>query len=74
MLPELPGTSPNVMGMIFEKYSDESTHVAGRGGEYVVVPGFGWSNGVLIWAGDVFGSALKAPVCGDIQAANVTNV
>jgi alpha,alpha-trehalase len=28
-------------GMIMEKYSDESTNIAGGGGEYEVVPGFG---------------------------------
>ena len=72
VLPELPSSSPDANGTIFEKYADNSTDVAGGGGEYAVVPGFGWSNGVLIWAGDVFSHELKAPDCGNIEAANVT--
>ena len=44
---------------------------SGGGGEYEVVEGFGWSNGVLIWMGDVFGRELKTPDCGDITAAEV---
>jgi alpha,alpha-trehalase len=72
VLPELPASSPDANGTIFEKYADNSTDVAGGGGEYAVVPGFGWSNGVLIWAGDVFSHELTAPACGHIQAANVT--
>lgn len=35
-------------GIMFEKYADNSTNSAGGGGEYDVVKGFGWSNGVLI--------------------------
>ncbi|KAH7382719.1 Six-hairpin glycosidase-like protein [Phaeosphaeria sp. MPI-PUGE-AT-0046c] len=66
---QLPGAQGN--GTIFEKYADESTNAAGGGGEYEVVEGFGWSNGVLIWAVDVFGEKLKAPECGDIEAANL---
>ena len=72
VLPDLPNSSPNANGTIFEKYADNSTDVAGGGGEYAVVPGFGWSNGVLIWSGDVFSHELRAPDCGDIKAANVT--
>ena len=41
VLPDLPNSSPNANGTIFEKYADNSTNVAGGGGEYVVVPGFG---------------------------------
>ncbi|KAI1115170.1 Six-hairpin glycosidase-like protein [Nemania sp. NC0429] len=55
---------PEAQGIIFEKYSDESIDVAGNGGEYEVVEGFGWSNGVLIWAADTFGNKLKRPDCG----------
>lgn len=54
-LPRLPGIEdPDAQGIMFEKYSDESINVAGGGGEYEVVEGFGWSNGVLIWAVDTF--------------------
>lgn len=73
VLPELPGSSPNANGTIFEKYADNSTNVAGGGGEYTVVPGFGWSNGVLLWAGDIFSHELKEPDCGNLEAAQVTS-
>ncbi|KAI1304703.1 Six-hairpin glycosidase-like protein [Xylaria venustula] len=69
-LPRLSGIEdPNAQGIMFEKYSDESINVAGGGGEYEVVEGFGWSNGVLIWAVDTFGNKLKRPDCGDLEAA-----
>ncbi|KAI0543143.1 Six-hairpin glycosidase-like protein [Xylaria digitata] len=67
-LPRLGGIEdPKAQGIIFEKYSDESINVAGGGGEYEVVEGFGWSNGVLIWAVDTFGNKLKRPDCGDLE-------
>jgi alpha,alpha-trehalase len=66
---QLEGSEGN--GTIFEKYSDESTNAAGGGGEYEVVEGFGWSNGVLIWAVDQFGQRLTTPECGDITAAHI---
>ncbi|KAI8947137.1 glycoside hydrolase family 37 protein [Xylaria longipes] len=70
-LPRLGGIDdPEAQGIIFEKYSDGSINVAGGGGEYEVVEGFGWSNGVLIWAVDTFGNKLKRPDCGDLKAAN----
>ncbi|KAI1467392.1 glycoside hydrolase family 37 protein [Daldinia caldariorum] len=50
--------------------SDDSTNVAGGGGEYEVVEGFGWTNGVLIWAVDTFGNKLKRPDCGNLTAVN----
>ncbi|OAA37892.1 trehalase precursor [Metarhizium rileyi] len=67
--PRLEGLGDGETGAMFEKYSDESTYVAGGGGEYEVVQGFGWTNGVLIWAVDVFGNALRRPDCGDLKAA-----
>ena len=66
-VPQLPGADGN--GTIFEKYSDEAINARGGGGEYVVVEGFGWSNGVLIWAVDEFGQRLRTPDCGNITAA-----
>lgn len=66
---QLPNSQGN--GTIFEKYSDEATNAAGGGGEYTVVEGFGWSNGVLIWAVDQFGQRLTTPECGNITAANI---
>jgi alpha,alpha-trehalase len=68
-VPKLANAQGN--GTIFEKYADESTNAAGGGGEYEVVEGFGWSNGVLIWAVDLFGEKLKTPECGNITAANL---
>ncbi|GAP90318.1 putative glycoside hydrolase family 37 protein [Rosellinia necatrix] len=68
-LPRLDGIAdPKAQGIMFEKYSDESTNVAGSGGEYEVVEGFGWSNGVLIWSVDTFGNKLKRPDCGRLEA------
>ena len=69
--PQLQGVSPGAVGTMFEKYADNATNVAGSGGEYEVVEGFGWTNGVLIWAADVFAEkGLKRPECGDIEAAH----
>lgn len=68
--PQLSGLSDEDVGVMFEKYNDNSTNVAGGGGEYEVVEGFGWTNGVLIWAVDTFGNELKRPDCGDIEAAS----
>jgi alpha,alpha-trehalase len=65
--PQIQGAQGN--GIMFEKYSDEATNARGGGGEYEVVEGFGWTNGVLIWAADVFGEQLKTPDCGNITAA-----
>lgn len=67
--PKLPGTSAAANGIMFEKYADNATDVAGGGGEYTVVEGFGWSNGVLIWAADTFAGQLQRPQCGNITAA-----
>ncbi|KAF2260283.1 trehalose [Lojkania enalia] len=66
--PQLEGFDANQTGIMFEKYADNSTNVAGGGGEYQVVEGFGWTNGVLIWAVDTFGQQLKTPECGNIEA------
>lgn len=54
---------------MFEKYSDQSLNEAGSGGEYEVVVGFGWSNGVLIWTADTFRNQLQTPVCDDLVNA-----
>ncbi|VUC26789.1 unnamed protein product [Clonostachys rosea] len=70
--PKLQGLSDQDVGIMFEKYADNSTNRAGGGGEYEVVEGFGWTNGVLIWTVDEFGNQLQRPDCGDIQAAHTT--
>lgn len=70
-MPKLQGVEADVNGVMFEKYSSESINGAGGGGEYTVVEGFGWTNGVLIWIMDVWGDVLTRPDCGDVQAADV---
>lgn len=70
--PQLEGLAPEDVGVMFEKYADNATNVAGGGGEYEVVEGFGWTNGVLIWAVDTFGDELTRPECGDLDAADVS--
>ncbi|KAI1107730.1 glycoside hydrolase family 37 protein [Jackrogersella minutella] len=70
--PQLEGFGPDDTGIMFEKYADNSTNVAGGGGEYEVVEGFGWTNGVLIWAVDTFGNKLQRPDCGNLTAANTS--
>jgi alpha,alpha-trehalase len=67
--PQLQNAQGN--GTMFEKYSDESTNARGGGGEYTVVEGFGWTNGVLIWAADQFGPQLTTPDCGNITAVEI---
>lgn len=69
--PQLAGLNDADVGIMFEKYDDDSINHAGGGGEYEVVEGFGWTNGVLLWAVDTFGNELKRPNCGNITAANV---
>jgi alpha,alpha-trehalase len=69
--PQLPGFGPEDVGIMFEKYADNATNIAGGGGEYEVVEGFGWTNGVLLWAVDEFKNELTRPDCGDLEAADV---
>jgi len=72
LTPQLQGVGDGAKGTMFEKYADNSTNLGGTGGEYEVVEGFGWTNGVLIWAVDTFGDQLTRPDCGNITAAHVT--
>ncbi|PFH57581.1 hypothetical protein XA68_14845 [Ophiocordyceps unilateralis] len=67
--PKLANLAASDKGIMFEKYADNSTNSAGGGGEYEVVEGFGWSNGVLIWAADSFAQHLARPNCGEMEAA-----
>lgn len=52
---------------MFEKYAETALNEAGSGGEYEVVVGFGWSNGVLIWVVDTFRDKLQTPACASAQ-------
>ncbi|KAF9018966.1 glycoside hydrolase family 37 protein [Hymenopellis radicata] len=55
--------SVNNTGNMFEKFSSLDVDSAGRGGEYTVQAGFGWTNGVVLWVASVYGNVLVAPVC-----------
>lgn len=69
--PQLTGfDSAGDVGIMFEKYGDNSTNAVGGGGEYEVVEGFGWTNGVLIWVVDTFNNRLTRPDCGNLTAAS----
>jgi len=57
---------------MFEKFSIRDVDSAGRGGEYTVQAGFGWTNGVVLWVASNFGNQLVVPVCPD-PLADVTN-
>ncbi|KAF8955266.1 trehalase [Flammula alnicola] len=50
-------------GNMFEKFSILDIDSAGRGGEYTVQAGFGWTNGVLLWVASNYGSVLDTPNC-----------
>jgi len=55
--------SINNTGNMFEKFSNLDVDSAGRGGEYTVQAGFGWTNGVLLWVASNYGSVIAAPQC-----------
>ena len=46
---------------MFEKYHALNVGYPGGGGEYIVQEGFGWTNGVVLWILDKFGSNVTAP-------------
>ena len=51
---------------MFEKFSNLEIDSAGRGGEYTVQAGFGWTNGVALWVAHTYGGILDAPTCPEI--------
>lgn len=69
VLPRLSEAELNVTGStssnghMFEKFSNLDIDSAGRGGEYIVQAGFGWTNGVLLWVASRYGKVLAAPQC-----------
>ncbi|KAI0053998.1 glycoside hydrolase family 37 protein [Auriscalpium vulgare] len=69
LLPRLSDQALNLSGSInntgnmFEKFSIQDIDSGGRGGEYTVQAGFGWTNGVLLWVASNFGKQLVAPNC-----------
>ncbi|KIM43068.1 glycoside hydrolase family 37 protein [Hebeloma cylindrosporum] len=78
VLPRLSDAELNVTqsitntGNMFEKFSNLDIDSAGRGGEYTVQAGFGWTNGVLLWVASNYGSVLDAPNCPPLLAASTT--
>ncbi|ORY08311.1 glycoside hydrolase [Basidiobolus meristosporus CBS 931.73] len=48
-------------GKLFEKYDATRPGLPGGGGEYTVQDGFGWTNGVTLWALNQYGDELQAP-------------
>ncbi|KAF9265183.1 trehalase [Marasmius fiardii PR-910] len=58
--------SVNQRGNMFEKFSNLDIDSAGRGGEYTVQAGFGWTNGVVLWVSSVYGNVLVQPQCPDL--------
>ncbi|KIM20124.1 glycoside hydrolase family 37 protein [Serendipita vermifera MAFF 305830] len=76
---ELPGLLPRLSnetlnltsstdqnGHLFEKFSALDVDSAGRGGEYAVQAGFGWTNGVLLWIASEYKDVLVRPICPNI--------
>ena len=53
---------------MFEKFSISDIDSAGRGGEYTVQAGFGWTNGVVMILASEYGGVLVAPQCPDLLA------
>jgi len=74
LLPRLSDSELNVTlstsnnGNIFEKFSNMNVDSAGRGGEYTVQIGFGWTNGALLWVASNYGSVLASPQCPNLLA------
>lgn len=56
---------------MFEKFSASDVDSAGRGGEYTVQAGFGWTNGVALWAASNYGNILTAPTCPPLLGGGV---
>ncbi|PIL35118.1 hypothetical protein GSI_02906 [Ganoderma sinense ZZ0214-1] len=61
--------SVNNTGNMFEKFSISDIDSAGRGGEYTVQAGFGWTNGAVLWVASTYGDKLVAPQCPDLLAS-----
>ena len=50
-------------GYMFEKYNIKDVGNPGRGGEYVVQEGFGWTNGVALYFLQKYGKDIKLQEC-----------
>ncbi|THH27598.1 hypothetical protein EUX98_g6595 [Antrodiella citrinella] len=75
ILPQLSEQELNITmsvgntGNMFEKFSISNIDSAGRGGEYTVQAGFGWTNGVVLWVAGLYGDVLVAPSCPNVTEA-----
>ncbi|KAF7291314.1 Trehalase [Mycena indigotica] len=75
LIPRLSDAELNItesvtnVGNMFEKFSIMEITSAGRGGEYTVQAGFGWTNGVLLWVASNYAKVLDAPRCPPLQNA-----
>ena len=78
LLPRLPDATLNLTqsagqtGILFEKFSALDTDSSGRGGEYTVQAGFGWTNGVALWVGAKYKDVLVQPNCPPITKESVS--
>ena len=65
LLHQHPVSHSPLLSQMFEKFSITDVDSSGRGGEYTVQAGFGWTNGVVLWVASTFGEKLVSPVCPD---------
>lgn len=78
LLPQLPSSalnatfSVNNTGNMFEKESMFDIDVSGSGGEYTVQAGFGWTNGIVLWAAANYGAVLSSPVCPPVNTTSTS--
>ncbi|OMJ23526.1 Trehalase [Smittium culicis] len=61
LLDKLPNVTDN--GHLFEKLNSTNFGFPAGGGEYTVQPGFGWTNGVVLWLLNMYGDKLTVPNC-----------
>jgi alpha,alpha-trehalase len=72
LLPRLSNSTLNLTdstdqnGHLFERFSALDVDSSRSGGEYQVQAGFGWTNGVLLWAASEFKEVLDRPSCPNV--------
>ncbi|KAG8955246.1 hypothetical protein FRC03_011247 [Tulasnella sp. 419] len=60
-------SDPSSTGHMYEKLNLLDIGASGSGGEYTVQAGFGWTNGVILWAAAEFGHLIVEPKCPGFQ-------
>ncbi|KZT35404.1 glycoside hydrolase [Sistotremastrum suecicum HHB10207 ss-3] len=68
----LPGAA-GLSGLMFEKFSINDVSSAGRGGEYTVQAGFGWTNGVVLFLAGELGQIIARPSCPTLVSTAASN-